>query len=147
MSTRMIRTLALAAGAGALVLGAAGPAMADDEATPNPYKFSVAKDAVDATLEAKYDPAATTSVCPVNTTWTARVPGRQDAIVPNNPVVTCVNGMLSLKVSDNRTSNKKNAVIKIVGTSTDVNVTSKIVKTFVVKVLDQSGNNGKGGKP
>ncbi len=42
MSTRMIRTLALAAGAGALVLGAAAPAMAADTSVDKlPAKVNV----------------------------------------------------------------------------------------------------------
>jgi hypothetical protein len=69
------------------------------------------------------------------------------AVAPaTNAACTDVDGVgtLSVTVSDNANSNKKNAVVKIVGTSA---TGPKIVKTFVVKVLDQSGNNGKGNKP
>ena len=141
MDTRIIRTLAVGAGAGALVLGMAAPALADDPI--NPYKFTVAVNEVK-TLSAKFDPVGSTP-CPANTTWTARTAGKQNAITVT-PAASCdpATGMLSVQVAENPNSKKKNAVVKITGVNSDSTI-APIVKTFVVKVTGQA-KPGKGPK-
>jgi hypothetical protein len=143
MSARIARTIALGVGAGALVLSTAGPAFADDPV--NPYKFSIANtwtagNALSAPVDVDgVDPVLT---CANYGAWTARVPGRQDAITVGTP--SCTDATLSVPVTVTASA-KKNAVIKLVSTTSPDG--TKVVKTFVVKVTGKTGNPGKGNKP
>jgi hypothetical protein len=150
MSTRMTQRVVAAVGAGLLLatsgLALAGSAAADDSATPNPYKFSIPATPTTPTLKAPVDidgadPALT---CANFGAWTAKVPGKQDAITVAPNGVTCSGSDLMVAITIT-TSPKKNAVIKL--TSTTVPGGTKVVKTFVVKVTGKTGNPGKGNKP
>lgn len=149
MSTRMIRTLAIAAGAGALVLSAAAPAMAADTVTKLPAKTTITKDVgVAVAIPAANQPVGFTCGT-ANVTWTARVPGKQDAILIS--AVTCTEGVLGLNVTSNNASAKKNAVVKFTGVDSkgtpETTDDTTSVMTLVVKVTGKTGNPGKGNKP
>ena len=142
MSIRTIRTLALTVGAGALVLGAAGPALAADpiSVTSLPGKVKMATtDTVQVRVAAAEGFACGTE----GVTWVAKVPGKQDAVKLSTSA-PCTPEGLAVDVQSNDASKKKNAVVKLIGTNADG---GKSVMTLVVKVTGKNGNPGKGGKP
>lgn len=159
MSTRMIRTLAIAAGAGALVLSAAAPAMAADTSIDKlPAKAKIATtEKVNVLIPAANQPVG--FVCgTANVTWSARVPGKQDAVLiaPVAPATALTSicdagNNIALTVSSNSASAKKNAVVKFTGVDTkgtpETTDDTKSVMTLVVKVTGKTGNPGKGNKP
>jgi hypothetical protein len=142
------RRLIAAAGAGLLLatsgIALAGSATADDNATPNPYKFSIPSTQTNyAPMSAAVDPSDAAVTCAAFGAWTAKVPGRQDAILVKD--ASCTGSLLTVQVAVNANSHKKNAVIKLVSTTNPGG--TKVVKTFVVKVIGKTGNPGKGHKP
>jgi hypothetical protein len=160
---RIIRTIALGASAGALVLGMAAPAMAADPITELPAKAS---------LSATADPAEVIMVsipdtnqpeglkCGPGVTWKAWIPGRQDAVMlavgANAPARSvefdcAAPSPLALSVTVNPDPRaKKNAVVKFIGVNSATN--QKAVMTLVVKVTNKakvkpSNANAKSNKP
>lgn len=149
MSTRILRTLAVAAGAGALVLSAAAPAMAADTVTELPGRTTVTSAAgTSVAIPVANQPAGFTCET-ANVTWTARVPGKQDAILisPVAGTSLCSEGAISLAITSNSASKKKNAVVKFTGVNTmgtpETTDDTKSVMTLVVKVTDRA-KPGKG---
>ena len=126
MRNRIIRTLAVGVGAGALVLGMAAPALAAPapvEVTKLPANVKIA---TDGSVNLNVVDAA---VCAEGTTgFTAWIPGKQDAVTPS---VGCSGTTLVGTVVPNAASKKKNAVVKFVAMSGE----NKIVQTMVVHVL------------
>ena len=147
MSTRIIRTLALAVGAGALVLGTAAPAMAADTFTNDtlPGKTVAHADqssplTVNLTTPEGYD-------C---TKWTVRKVGQKRATEQRDRHADD-HGRRDLHQRDGRalhrehpanSAKKGNAVIKFVGTNADGTMT--MVENLVVK-LNPGAKPTKGG--
>ena len=139
MSKRVARSVALMVGAGALVLGAAAPAMAADvnvTSLPGKAKLVVANGDV-----AKVN-APLGMPCADVSEWTVRIPGKQDAVIKPTDL-GCTGDMVTATINFSTTSNKKNAVVKFVGLKS---AGGKVVKTVVVKV-DRGGKPAKTGKP
>lgn len=144
MSARTIRTLALTAGAAALVVSAAAPAMAVDltvDKLPANVKLAAADQLINVAIPQANQPVGFQCGLAANVTWTAFVPGKQDAVLLDGksaPVtLTCANNTLSFVVSANNASRKKNAVVKVVATTPGANVDdpaddTKAVLTLVV---------------
>ena len=135
MSTRMIRTLAIAAGAGALVLSAAAPAMAADSFTNDtlPAKTVLTPASLSATVN------LTTPEGYDCTKWTVRKVGqkRERNSVTVTPMATagaaCTSAAQLFTVSIPADYAKKgNVVVKFVVTNTDG--TMKMVENLVVKL-------------
>ncbi len=143
MSKGSMRTIAVLAGAGALVLSAAAPAMAADPITVTslPGKAKMATtDTVQVRVAAPEGFACGTE----GVSWLARVPGKQDAVKLSTTAPCTLDG-LAVDVMSNDASKKKNAVVKLVGTNSMTG--QKSVMTLVVKVTGKTGNPGKGKKP
>ena len=122
MTTRVLRTLAVGAGVGALVLGMAAPALAVTNVTSLPSNVKIAaNDTVQVTV-------AGAAVCAPGTTgFRAFIPGRQDAVAITN--AQCTDGTLTALITP-PASAKKNAVVKFTSLSGD----AKVVQTLVVRV-------------
>jgi hypothetical protein len=132
MSTRMIRTLALAVGAGALVLGAAAPAMAVTAPTPVTTLPANVKIATDGSIALNVANAAVCAATP--TEFKAFSPGKQDAVTTS---ASCSGTTLVGTVTPTA-SKKKNAVVKFTSTVNG----EKVVQTLVVHVNRAKPGNG-----
>ncbi len=140
MAKRIIRTLALGAGAGALVLGMAGPAMAAEiSVTELPKRVVMTTaDTIQVRVATPEGFACTADGALGN--WVAFIPGKQDAVALSTKT-PCLAGVLTLDVTSNSASPKKNAVVKLVGTGTE---DAKVVLTMSVKVTGKTAKPGKG---
>jgi len=143
MSTRIIRTLAIAVGAGALVLGAAAPAMA----APVDYPVSTFPAKVSAlpgdTVSLSY---TAPGICDTAVwTWNYRVVGQRSGIATTPAVALACNGTtVSLKLTVATPTTKRgkaNSVVKLVAAPVAPSTADAVVLTTVVKV------NHKKGKP
>lgn len=148
MSTRMIRTLALAAGAGALAIGAAAPAMAapvDHPVSTFPAKV-VAAPADTVTLT--YVGAAGGDICNGTWAWSVKVVGQRSGIAAPLPAVTCTattnTATVKLTVATPTTKKAKaNSVVKLVAAPVAPNTADAVVLTTVVKVNPTKGKGPK----
>jgi hypothetical protein len=144
----MIRTLAIAAGAGALVLSAAAPAMAADIST-FPAKASLYTNPTPAQkLSITAMPAPTCTLAqldadgkPITTGYFVRVVGQKGAVKVEKLGDACEWTVTALK--------KGNAVVKFVNvTSLDPAVEDgRTVQSLVVKVNKTQGKPANTGKP
>ena len=146
MTARMIRTLVLGAGAAALVVGAAAPAMAAD-ITTFPSKVSLYTSPVapqKASVTVSPAPTCTLATMvdgkPTTTGYFVRVVGQKGAVTiagPANAAAACEWTVTAAK--------KGNAVVKIVNvTSLDPAVEDgRTVQTLVVKVNPTKGKGPK----
>ena len=142
MTARMIRTLALGAGAAALVVGAAAPAMAADpvnhSVTTLPSKVVVAKsDTVTVTIDtpANFTCAQAASLGAVG--WSTKVVGQKAAVASVSAVNCGVAGKSTWTISIANLDTKKNAVVKFIATTTAATDTAEAVdsvKSLVVKL-------------
>lgn len=145
MTARTLRAVALAAGAGALVLATAAPAMADDTGL-GASKLSIPSGTAATNYPVPLDPANPANPCPADvTTWTAKTASKNMKAIVVAPAASCANGVVTVNVAAPAGAKKKNAVIKVIGTNTN-DATVKVVKTIVVKVTGVQGNPGKGPK-
>lgn len=143
MSAHFTRTLAVAAGVGALTLSLAAPALADDATGGGATKVSMTAGEVK-TVAVTVADAATLTVCPSTvTTWTAKKASPKMTAVEVTSNTQCVNGVVSVVLTASSTSPKKNATVKLVGTDAAQAVVA--VDTIVVKVT--GANKPGSGKP
>lgn len=136
MPTGIIRTLAVGAGAGALLLGMAGPALAATSVTTLPANVKIASTD---TVAVNVPNAA---VCAAGfTDFRAFIPGRQDAVAVSGQA--CSGTTLVATVTPTASA-KKNAVVKF----TSMVNGQMVVQTLVVHVdKAKPANPGQGKKP
>lgn len=150
MSTRMIRTLAIAAGAGALVLSAAGPVMAATNYPVTTFPAKVSAVPTD-TIALSFVGPADSDIC--NTalwTWSVRVVGQRSGIVTPLPAVACATNTASVTLTVATPTTKKqkaNSVVKLVAAPIGGNTAEAVVLTTVVKVNHKTGKPANTGKP
>ncbi len=152
MPKRMIRTIALAVGAGALVLGSAAPAMADDHGV-GASKLNIPNGTPASNYSVAFNQNAPETPCPTNvTSWSAQTASKNMKAISVVLAASCANagpnggGVITVNIAAPAEVKKRNAVVKVIGTSS-TDATVKVVKTIVVKVTGKSGNPGKGNKP
>lgn len=155
MASRTIRTIALAAGAGALVLGTAAPAMAVTNWPVSTFPAKVAA--------APGDTVALSFTAPdiCNTaawTWSYKVVGQRSGIASAPAVaLNCSGTTVSVTLTaatPTTKSGKANSVVKLIATPVAPNAAEAVVLTTVVKVNHgakpagkPATNPGKGNKP
>ena len=149
MPKRMIRTITLALGAGALVLGTAGPVMAADHGVGS-SKLSIPNGTPASNYTVAFNQNATQTPCPTDVTlWSAKTASKNMKAIVVLPAASCANtgpnggGVITVNIAAPAEVKKRNAVVKVIGTSS-ADATMKVVKTIVVKVTGKSGNPGQG---
>ena len=153
MSARIARTIAFGVGAGALVLAAAGPALADDLGV-GASKLSIPSGTAAANYTVAYDQAAPETPCPTTVTgWMAKTASKNMKAIVVAPAASCANtgpnggGVITVNIAAPAEAKKRNAVVKVIGTNS-ADATVKVVKTIVVKVTGKAKpGNGNGNKP
>ena len=150
MSARIARTIALGVGAGALVLGAASPALADDIGA-GASKISIPNGTGAVLYSVPFDQGAPETPCPAAATaWMAKTASKNMKAVVVTPAASCENtgpsggGVVKVTIAAPAEAKKRNAVVKVIGTSA-TDATVKVVKTIVVKVTG-TAKPGKGPK-
>ena len=146
MSTRMIRTLAIAAGAGALVLSAAAPAMAATNYPVSTFPAKVSAVPTDTVALTFVGPAGSDICNTTLWTWSVKVVGQRSGIVTPLPAVGCASNTATATVTVATPTTKRgkaNSVVKLVATPVAPSTADAVVLTTVVKV---NATKGKGPK-
>ncbi len=149
MPKRMIRTITLALGAGALVLGSAGPVLAVDHGA-GASKLSIPNGTPSSNYSVALDKSAPETPCPTDVTlWSAKTASKKMTAIVVLPAASCANtgpnggGVITVNIAAPVDVKKRNAVVKVIGTSSS-DATVKVVETIVVKVTGKKGITGQG---
>jgi hypothetical protein len=144
MRNRIIRTLAVGVGAGALVLGMAAPALAADY-NVNEYPAKVVATWNQSVALSYSSPDTNVDVCaPGVWAWTARAVGQKKAVTEVTPTVTCAEGSKVATVTFTTVAqspfkkDKANVVLKLIATQVlapdSTETPQKMVFSTVLKV-------------